>query len=107
MPRLPTTTLSRLPRTYTVQPSIVARRYVSGQQNPGDNVEGASGKAKEQAQPRIHGAKHPEDKNASEDVQAHNKEMDRRAEGKDKEDKVGKGFWSGRLSIANVVNCDR
>ena len=111
MPRLPITTLSRFARTSTPSRSALAQRYASTEQQPGKTVEGASGKSQQKAQPKIYSESPPKNNEASEEVQKHNREMDARAERpaervkeEDYEkDKVGKGFWSGKLE--SFVRC--
>ena len=107
MPRLPITTLSRFAGTKVTSRSALAQRYASTDQQPGKNVEGASGKDTNKAQPKIYSESPPKNSDASEDVQKHNREMDARAERpaervKEEDiekDKVGKGFWSGKLQL--------
>lgn len=74
------------------------------EQQPSKDQGGSNTKG---AQPKILSASPPQEHEASEDVQRHNKEMDQRADkaaekanNEDAEkDKVGKGFWSGKLGL--------
>ena len=86
-----------------VRPTLVQQRWASTQNQDGKNVEGASGKTPEKAQPKLYSENPPKDEEASQDVKEHNEQMSKRADKpsekvKDEDvenDKVNKGFWSG------------
>ena len=110
-------TSSRLP---AATQNLASKRYATGDAKIDSNthpdvaktsVDGASGKDTKEAQPKLFSAGEP-DQDASHEVQQHNKEVDQRAHkpnekntDKDVEnDKVEKGFWSGKFSLTGWRN---
>ena len=71
------------------------------------NVEGASGKTSDKAEPKLYSDSPPKDADAPQDVKEHNEQMSKRADRptekvKDEDvekDKVNKGFWSGTYKL--------
>ena len=98
---------SRLPhflRPVTTRSTLTSLRYATSTKNqPGQNVEGESGKSPDQAEPKLYSKSPPKEEEAPQDVQEHNKNVNQRFDRpnekvKDEDiekDKVSKGFWSG------------
>lgn len=95
--------LRSLARPAAFRPAITIRQYAEVGETPGKPADGASGKDRKAAKPTILSESPPKDSEASEDVKAHNRDMDRRAdrpaegvkESDVEGDKVSKSFWSG------------
>ena len=98
-----TSRLVRLFRPTAIRITYNTQRYTSSGKQPGQNVEGASGKTTDNAQPKILSSSPPKE-GEQQDVDQHNKEMTQRAERPSEKvtdddvekDKVGKGFWGGK-----------
>lgn len=95
--------LQSLTQPISIRPTLATQRYASSSQQPGQSVEGASGKSEKEAKPQILNQSPPKDGEASAEVNKHNEEMANRADKPSEKatdadvenDKVNKGFWSG------------